>query len=245
MTSAINIGTINVSYPTAGVNNNSQGFRDNFTGISNNLQTAANEITDLQSNVLVKSPLSGTALNNDMNNGIIKNAQTLGFRSSTYPLGNNLTGTVNIDLTLGDVQYGELGGDITVQFSKWAPADTYSSVQVVLNVTAGQKINLPSTATTGVIYGISTISNYDSVSKNITVPTGVTRLHFQFNSLDCGTTIEIVPVDYPRQITQVYNTTPPVLSTDAGQIGQIAYDSTFVYICVAADTWVRSPLTTW
>lgn len=244
MTSAINAGTINVNYPTPGVNNSSQGLRDNFSGIKENFITTASEITALQSSVLLKQALSGSTLNNDMNNGLIKNAQTLGFRSSTYNLGTN-SGTLNIDLTLGDVQYGTLSGDTTLTFSKWAPTDTYSSVQVVLEVVAGQRINLPATANTGVIYGVSTISYYDPVSKNITVPAGVTRLHLQFNSLDCGDTIEITTVDYPRQATQIYNTTPPTLSTDSGITGQIAFDNNFLYFCVANNTWKRASLLTW
>lgn len=242
MTSAINTGTIDVNYPVPGVNNNSQQFRDNFSGISNNLETAATEITALQSNVLLKAPLAGTVLDNDMSNGIIKNAQTLGFRASTYDLGNNLSGTVNIDLTLGDVQTGTATGSTTLTFSKWplAPGNpTYATVQVILAVTADQTINLPATVT----LGTATIEGYSAGV--ITVPAGVTRLHFQFNTLDCGTTVEIVPLDRPRQATQLYNATPPTLSTGTGIKGQIAYDSSYVYVCVATNTWKRSPLTTW
>ena len=55
MTSAINTNGINVNYPVPGVNNNSQGFRDNFRNIKNNLNTARLEINDLQANV-AKSP---------------------------------------------------------------------------------------------------------------------------------------------------------------------------------------------
>ena len=46
--STINTNAINVNYPVPGVNNNSQGFRDNFASIVTNLNTAGNEITDLQ-----------------------------------------------------------------------------------------------------------------------------------------------------------------------------------------------------
>ena len=53
--SAINTNGINVGYPTPGVNNDSQGFRDNSAAIKANLDTAATEITDLQNNVVLKS----------------------------------------------------------------------------------------------------------------------------------------------------------------------------------------------
>jgi hypothetical protein len=249
MTSAINTGTINVNYPTPGVNNSSQGMRDNFAGIKDNLDIAATELTQLQSSVLLKAPLPGQILNNDMANGIIKNVQTLGFRASTYNLGTQ-SGTVNIDLTLGDVQYGVVASDINLTFSKWAPTNTLSSVEVILTVTAGQVITLPysppalGSPESGVIYGTGTIEGF-SGTNTITVPTGVTRLHWKFNSLDCGTTIEIVPIDRPRKATQLATNAPPTTATDIGQTGQIAYDTQYIYVCVDTDTWKRSPLTTW
>ena len=49
MTSQINPNNIDGTYPVAGQDNNSQGFRDNFTNTKTNFQLAANEISDLQS----------------------------------------------------------------------------------------------------------------------------------------------------------------------------------------------------
>jgi len=65
MTSAIN-PNINENFPIAGVDNNTQGFRDNFSIIKNSLSAAYNEITDLQNKAVLKSNLSGSTLNNDM-----------------------------------------------------------------------------------------------------------------------------------------------------------------------------------
>lgn len=221
MSSKINTGTMNVNYPLPGVNNSSQGFRDNFASIKTSLESAKAEIDELQSKAVFKSPLAGTALNNDVNNNIIRNVQTLGFRSSTYNLGSNLSGTVNLDLTFGDVQYGIIDPSTTgiaLQFSKWAPTGTYSSVQLILTVIPGQKINLPITSSTGVIYGTSTLEAFDSATNNITVPSGVTRMHFQFNTVDCGTTIEIVPVDRSRISSSIQYGTPWSVTTGTIQV---------------------------
>lgn len=234
MSSKINTGTMNMNYPLPGVNNSTQGFRDNFSSIKQNLDSAKAEIDELQSKVVLKSPLSGSSLNNDVNNNIIRNAQTLGFRSSTYNLGSNLSGTVSLDLTYGDVQYGGVdptATGISLQFLKWAPTETYSSVQLILTVTAGQKISLPITSTTGVIYGTSTIEGFDSSTGDITVPSEVTRLHFQFNSVDCGTTIEIVPIDNSRKSTSINYGTP--WSTATGTI-QVTTGSTNITITGAS-----------
>lgn len=48
MSSNINYEAIDATYPIAGVDNSTQGFRDNFTAIRNGLATASNEIGDLQ-----------------------------------------------------------------------------------------------------------------------------------------------------------------------------------------------------
>jgi hypothetical protein len=39
--------------------------------------------------------------------------------------------------------------------------------------------------------------------------------------------------------------TVPSTSTSTGTTGQLAYDSAYLYLCVATNTWKRSALTTW
>lgn len=39
--------------------------------------------------------------------------------------------------------------------------------------------------------------------------------------------------------------TAPTFSNDPGTAGQWAYDSGFIYVCVATDTWVRAALASW
>ena len=104
--SQINTNGIDVNYPVPGKNNSSQGFRDNFAQIKTNINTAANEITDLQNKAVLKAALENSVLNNDMANTLISNASTRGFRATTYNLGNALSGTVLVDVNRADVQYG-------------------------------------------------------------------------------------------------------------------------------------------
>jgi hypothetical protein len=67
MTSAITTTNIDGAFPIAGQDNNSQGFRDNFTNIKTGLNTAKSEITDLQTNTAKLNA------NNDFN-GNVNNA---------------------------------------------------------------------------------------------------------------------------------------------------------------------------
>jgi hypothetical protein len=65
MSSQITTDNIDGTYPIAGQDNDSQGFRDNFTNIKNNFAYAKSEIDDLLSKVVVKSALSGEVSTNN------------------------------------------------------------------------------------------------------------------------------------------------------------------------------------
>ena len=56
--SDINYGIINTGFPVAGQDNDSQGFRDNFTAISAGLAVAKTEITQLQTNTVLVADLA-------------------------------------------------------------------------------------------------------------------------------------------------------------------------------------------
>ena len=60
MASAINPNNIDGAYPIAGQDNDSQGFRDNFTNTRTNFAFAAAEITDLQNKAVLKAALTGS-----------------------------------------------------------------------------------------------------------------------------------------------------------------------------------------
>ena len=204
MTSNINTGAINVNYPIGGVNNSSQGFRTNFAAITNNLNTAGQEISDLQNKVILKQALVGTTLNNDMANAQISNALTLGFRATTYNLGNNVSNTVYVNLTNGDVQYATITANAQLQFSCWAPTGTQSNVEVILNIAnAAAAITLPTNVTKGAL----TLQNYQGNGRGGTIAAvgNNTQQHYVFTTIDCGTNITVTPVNAPRKTVQVYS----------------------------------------
>ena len=71
MASNINPQNIDGAYPVAGQDNDSQGFRDNFTNTRTNFTYAADEISDLQAKAVLKAALVGTTLNNDMGGSLL------------------------------------------------------------------------------------------------------------------------------------------------------------------------------
>jgi hypothetical protein len=219
--STINTNGINVNYPVPGINNNSQGFRDNFASIRTNLNTAGTEITDLQNKVVVKSALANSTVNNDMANTLISNALTRSFRASTFNLGNALSGVVSVNVSLGDVQYGTIAGNTTIQFTGWGPTSTQSNVQLQLAVSNNLAVlSFPSQVTDGIM----TLENYANIANTntVTVPYGVTQLDYRFSTLDCGNTITVEPFNNNRIASQVQTRNVTPTGAQGDMVGDIA-----------------------
>jgi hypothetical protein len=95
MTSAINPNNIDGTYPIAGQDNNTQGFRDNFTNTKTNFQFAAEEITDLQNKVVLKAALTGGTLDNNLNDALLYAATIQDFAATRVALTNTVNPTIN------------------------------------------------------------------------------------------------------------------------------------------------------
>jgi hypothetical protein len=232
--STINTNPINVNYPVPGVNNNSQGFRDNFASIKNNLDIAGTELTDLQNKVVVKQALTGTTINNDMANTLISNALTRGFRATTYNLGGALAGNVLVDTSLADVQYGTVAANTTINFGSWAPTGTQSSVQLRLGVSnPNAVITFSGNVAVSNNTGATTLENFvaNGSSLTVTAPYGVTEMDYLITTIDCGTNLYIEPLNRPRISTQVQQRTPAPTGFQGDLAGDVAVDSTYAYVC--------------
>ena len=262
--SAINTNALNVTYPTPGTNNSTQGFRDNFATIKNNLETAKTELNDLQNKVLLKSGLSGSTLDNDMSNGLISNALVKGFRSVTYNLGSNLPPEVTVDVSKGDVQFGTIMQDTMISFAGWAPTGTQSNVQLNLNIgNVNATVFFPDSAynssallTNGPSSSVRLLENYGSNaspgtnivhSNQITPPAGVKELQYKVSTINCGTTLDIQPLNRNQITSRIELRTMYEIQAQGGDYykvptgrfgqpgdtaGAICTDGSFVYICV-------------
>ena len=125
MTSAITTTNINGDFPIAGQDNNSQGFRDNFTNIKTGLNTAKSEITALQTNT---AKLNAS---NDFNGNIIENAEINQVYGSVR---NNGTISVNTDIDIenGPLQIYTLAANATIKFINWPASDLYARIRLHL-----------------------------------------------------------------------------------------------------------------
>lgn len=220
--STINTNGLDVNYPVPGQNNSTQGFRNNFTNIKQNLNIAANEISDLQNKVVLKSALANSTLNNDMANTLIANASTLQFRSTMYNLGNALVNNVLVNCSLGDVQYGNLAGNIVLDFASWAPTNTLSTVELQIgrpNTDANFTITFPTEALIDNNSGWTLLENSgtNGTLATLTFPHDVTQLNLTVTSTDCGNTLFVQPTNRPFKSTQIQARTPP----STGQLGDV------------------------
>lgn len=235
--SQINTNGIDVNYPVPGQNNSSQGFRDNFSQIKNNLNTAATELTDLQNKVVLKAALDNSVLNNDMANVLISNASTSGWRATTYNLGNALAGTILVDVNRADVQYGTVTGNVTIQFGGWAPTNTASNVALRLNIAnANAVIDLPSQCiASNNNFGVTLLENFEDNNGNgrISPPANTEILEYNFSTLDCGNTISVSPLNRPYQATQIITRDPPPTGQPGDQNGAVAVSPTLGQVNVS------------
>jgi len=186
MTSNINPNNINGAYPVAGQDNNSQGFRDNFTNTATNFQYAANEITDLQNKAVLKSALVGTTLNNNMGGSILSNATLQEMGQTQVSLG-TLAGTVTINYALGSVQTVTTNGPISLALTNWLASGVSCTVAVQITaVSTAHTVQFP----TAVSVNNQGIQGIDTGTNTVTFAApGVYT--FVFSTSDGGTTVTV------------------------------------------------------
>ena len=192
MTSQINPNDIDGNYPIAGVSNNTQGMRDNFTNTRTNFQYASDEITDLQSKALLKAALTGTTLDNNLANNVMYNAQIRGFSGTTVAIANT-SGTINIDCNAGHYQSIYMAGNISLGFDSntWPTAGTAGMVRTQITVDqAGRTMALPVAVSNGV-------TGIQGFSSNVITFAQAGTYEFGFLTTTGGSNITIFDLNRP------------------------------------------------
>jgi len=177
MTSNIVPGNIDGTYPIAGQDNSSQGFRDNFTAIKNNFTEAKTEIENLQSNKASTNASSNFADN------IVSRAQLKDTSETVYPHG-NITGSVTINHENGHYQTATTTGSITIGFSNFPTSGQLGRIILDINfASTAHTITIPSA-----VMVADNVSGGDGSSDLITVPNSG-RYLYEFMTPDGGTTV--------------------------------------------------------
>ena len=123
MPSNIDNTSIDATFPVAGQDNDSQGFRNNFNTIKNNFTAAKNEIEDLQTNT-AKLNTSNNFLGNDLTG-----ANLIGNSEKHYA-GGTVVAPQDVSFTNGNFQTFTIGGNITLTLKDWPATDKLGKIRV-------------------------------------------------------------------------------------------------------------------
>ena len=205
--SSINPNNINGQYPIAGQDNDSQGFRDNFTNIKNNLTFAKSEIEALEQNAILKTALPGITLNNEMNNNQLKGVQLLRSTETIKDLATITQSTAVVNWADANFQLFTLAADTVLSFTGWPTSQLYAKLR--LQVTVG--------ATPRTLTFADTVINNDLVQGYsggaITLTEGVYLFEFATYEGTSGT-----PTIYMQDLLRNYNTNDQLTVTGTVQL---------------------------
>jgi len=127
--SSSNIASIDADYPRAGQDNDSQGFRDNFTKIKTELTNAQADLTALDTNAVKNNDAITNMQGNTINNVVITQGSqkfysggvlsSAGVRPVSYEIATYHSYTIN-------------STGITLQLADWPASGKYAEVLVEL-----------------------------------------------------------------------------------------------------------------
>ena len=177
MASNIVPGNIDATYPKAGQDNSSQGFRDNFSETKNNFTNAKTEIEDLQTN---KANLNAAS---DFTNNEVTRAKFKDTSETVYPHGSVSSGSVVLNHANGHYQTLTITADTTFSFLNFT---TGAVGRIILDITVAPTSTGILTLPTAVIKA-DNVHGSDGTSDQITV--GLGRFLFEFMTPDGGTTV--------------------------------------------------------
>ena len=177
MASDIVPANVDGTYPKAGQDNSSQGFRDNFAAIRANFQTASTEITDLQTN---KANLNSAS---NFTDNEVSRAKLKDTSETIYAHGSVSSGSVTLNHENGHYQTLTITADTTFAFINF-PSGALG--RIILDITVAPTSTGILTFPSAVIKA-DNVTGSDGTSDQIT--TGLGRALFEFMSPDGGTTV--------------------------------------------------------
>jgi hypothetical protein len=210
---AINYAAIDEDYPVAGVDNDSQGFRDNFSVIKSGLATAESRLQDLETNTAKLND------GNDFNGNLIDNAVVNRLYGLTYSM--SASGTTTLSVANGPYQVVTITGNATLRFQDWPTVDNrYASVRI------GIKSNGTSANVTWTTVGGGAITYLSSGLENLT--TGVDQDAIRIVeawSSDQGDTVYLADVVTTTTSTIALNDLLDVNTDDVTDAQILKFDS--------------------
>lgn len=123
MASLIISSTIDATFPVAGQDNDSQGFRDNFQIIKDNFTNAASEITDLQNDTAKKNT------DNAFSNNTLSVVNLLQHTETAYDATGGIGADTNVSFTSGHHYKIQAQDDITLTIVDFPDTNQYAEMR--------------------------------------------------------------------------------------------------------------------
>lgn len=173
MTSNIDITNINPAFPIAGIDNDSQGFRDNFTNLVMALSVASTEISDLQIST-AKINTSTSFNGNVIQNVVLK--QNSQFALNSAPIDGP------IDFKAASYQTVAITTNTTFTVANWPSTGAFATVRMQVTPATSSTMSVNFSAGIGTLLKETTVSlPYTSSSTQSTI--------WDMWSTDGGTTV--------------------------------------------------------
>lgn len=133
MTSQINYDAIDITFPIAGRDNDSEGFRGNFAATQSALEQARTEITELHDKAILSANIGdNTKATNNLQGSTISNGVYRQFDGVVFDAADIGAEGADIDLANGPFQILEINNpDQTLTFRNWT-TNAYNKVRVHL-----------------------------------------------------------------------------------------------------------------
>lgn len=218
MTSQVNPFNIDGTYPIAGQDNDSQGFRDNFTNTVNNFAFVKSEIEDLQARAVLKSALTNSTLDNSMAYAKIIDAQLQSYSVSFYEAA---AGSYVVNYNRGNAQQITTTQSGSITFQGWPAAGQLGRVLVQVTVSnPAHTITLPASCNLGAIESIAGISGL-----TITYP-AAGDYFYEFFSTDGGVNVFAHELGRDSSIAAITAETTARIAGDAANAAAITAEAT-------------------
>lgn len=233
MTSQINPNNIDATYPVAGQDNSSQGFRDNFGSIQTNFEYAYSEISALQANAVVRNRDNDLGGNTTITSGVLRST-----RETIYAIG-TVSGNITVTYSRASYQTMTLDGSVVLAFAGFSAA-AGQQTRVRLAVTITNPIHTV-TFPASVSLNMTTIASVSG--QTVTFQSAGTYI-FELSTSDGGTTFSIS--DLTRNRNQFQGNTEHVVSvngvTEAGITMTVVNTGASAYGTITCDELITSNL---
>lgn len=199
----------------------------------------------------IETPLTMAAVGNVSGGNLVASLGTVRINTS-LPGGTPGNGTVSLDISNNQMAVFHNSTwrytPLTNNFSFTTGTNTFSltgNITVSTDVRAGNAVVISNTG-----YLIMNTVSTNSKFVALQAPTSIGALSYLAWQLPntAGNVGEFLTTDGAGVMgwsPNVVSSSAPLSAGATGTAGQIAFDSSYVYICVASNTWKRAALSTW